>query len=434
MKCEILSIGSELTSGQNLDTNSQWLSRRLAEIGIAAGWHTTIADDLDANIEAFRIASRRAGLVLATGGLGPTQDDLTREVLARVAGVELVENAESLRHIEEMFRRRNRPMPERNRVQALFPAGSVPIPNERGTAPGVWMRLGDCWLAAMPGVPSEMYAMFETQVRPRLLALGLGGGVLVQRKINTFGLGESAIEEKLLDLTRRGNVPEVGITVHDAVISLRILARAPTLADAQAQIAPVEETMRQRLGHLVFGADGEELPDAVAALLESKRLSLATAESITAGMVAEQLGSVPGISSWFRGGIIAYDNRLKVELLGVPQALIDSHGAVSAEVAEAMAVGCRTRLRTDLAVSTVGVAGPNDLGADRPAGLVYVALAWSGGVSSMRFSWTGSRTEVQRRTAKLALNQVRLHLLSKEQTAKAPRTPREEESDHESHE
>ena len=414
MKCEILSIGSELTSGQNLDTNSQWLSRQLAEIGIVVGWHTTLADDLEANIDAVRIASRRAGLVLATGGLGPTQDDLTREALARVAGVELVEDAESLRRIEEMFRRRNRAMPERNRVQALFPAGAEPIPNEHGTAPGIWMRLGDCWLAAMPGVPSEMYAMFQTQVRPRLLALGLGGGVLVQRKINTFGLGESAIEEKLLDLTRRGHVPEVGITVHDAVISLRILARAPTLAEAQAQIAPVEQTIRERLGPLVFGADAEDLQDAVAALLGQKRRSLATAEGVTAGLVAEQLSSVPGISTWFRGGIIAYDNRLKVELLGVPQTLIDSHGAVSAEVAEAMAVGCRTRLRTDLAVSTVGVAGPGDLGPDRPAGLVYVALAWSGGVSSVRFSWAGSRAEVQRRTAKLALNRVRLHLLDQE--------------------
>jgi nicotinamide-nucleotide amidase len=413
MKCEILSIGSELTSGQNLDTNSQWLSRRLAEIGIAVGWHTTVADDLDANIEAFRIASQRAGLVLATGGLGPTQDDLTREVLARVAGVELVESVESLRHIEGMFLRRNRTMPERNRVQALCPVGAMPIPNDRGTAPGIWMQLGECWLAAMPGVPSEMYAMFETQVRPRLLALGLGGGVLVQRKINTFGWGESGVEEKLLDLTRRGHVPEVGITVSDAVVSLRILARAPTLSEAQSQIVPVEKIIRERLGPLVFGAEDEDLQDAVAALLESKRQSLATAESITAGMVGERLGSVPGISAWFRGGIIAYDNRVKVEMLGVPQTLIDSHGAVSAEVVEAMAVGCHTRLRTDLAVSTVGVAGPYDLGPDKPVGLVYVGLAWSGGVSSVRFSWTGNRKEVQRRTAKMALNQVRLHLLGK---------------------
>lgn len=415
MKCEILSIGSELTSGQNLDTNSQWLSRRLAEMGIPVGWHTTIADDLDANIEAFRIASRRAALVLATGGLGPTQDDLTREVLARVAGVELVEDAESLRQIEEMFRRRNRVMPERNRVQALFPAGAIPIPNERGTAPGIWMRLGECWLAAMPGVPSEMYAMFETQVRPRLLELGLTGGVLVQRKINTFGSGESAIEEKLFDLTRRGHVPEVGITASDATISLRILARAPTLADAQAQIAPVEQTIRERLGDLVFGADEEELQDVVSALLAARHQTLAVAESITCGQVAEQLGRVPGISGWFRGGIIAYENAVKVELLGVPQRLIDTHGAVSEQVAEAMAVGCRTRLRTDLAVSTTGVAGPFDLAPDKPVGLVYVGLAWPGGVSSVRFSWTGTRAEVQRRTAKLALNRVRLHLLRSDQ-------------------
>ncbi|HTU23263.1 MAG TPA: competence/damage-inducible protein A [Gemmataceae bacterium] len=411
MRCEVLSIGSELTSGQNLDTNSQWLSRRLAEMGIAVGWHTTIADDLDANIEAFRIAGRRAELVLATGGLGPTQDDLTREALARAAGVELVEHAESLQQIEEMFRHRNRVMPERNRVQALFPAGSMPIPNERGTAPGIWMRLGECWLAAMPGVPSEMYAMFETQVRPRLLALGLGGSVLVQRKINTFGSGESAIEEKLFDLTRRGQVPEVGITASDATISLRILAHAPTVAEAQAQIAPIERTIRARLGALVFGADDEDLHDMVAKLLAARQQTLATAESITCGQVAERLGRVPGISTWLRGGIVAYCNQLKVELLGVPQALLDSHGAVSAPVAEAMAVGCRTRLRTDLAVSTTGVAGPDDLAPDKPAGLVYVGLAWDGGVSSVRFSWSGTRAEVQSRTAKLALNRVRLHLL-----------------------
>jgi nicotinamide-nucleotide amidase len=410
MKCEILSIGSELTSGQNLDTNSQWLSRRLAEIGIPVGWHTTVADDLDANVEAFRIATRRARLVLATGGLGPTQDDLTREALARTAGVELVLDQAMLAQIEGMFRRRGRSMPERNRVQALFPAGAEPIPNDRGTAPGVWMRVGGCDVAAMPGVPPEMYHMYETQVRPRLLTLGLGGGVLVQRKINAFGAGESAVEEKLFDLTRRGHVPEVGITVGDATISLRILARAANLEEAQAQIAPVERTIRERLGELVFGVDEEDLQDVVVRLLAEKRRSLAVAEGVTGGLVAERLTAVPGAGAWFRGGVIAYDNRLKVELLGVPQGLLDEKGAVSAEVAEAMAVGCRTRLRTDVAVSTVGVAGPNDLGPDRPVGLVYVGLAWEGGASALKFSWTGTRAEVQRRTAKLALNRVRLRL------------------------
>jgi nicotinamide-nucleotide amidase len=411
MKCEILSIGSELTSGQNLDTNSQWLSRRLAEIGVPVGWHTTVADDLDDNVAALRIATERSALVLVTGGLGPTQDDLTRDALGRLAGVELVFHAESFEQIRQMFARRNRTMPERNRVQALFPAGSEPIPNERGTAPGIWMHVGKSLVAAMPGVPTEMMAMFETRVKPRLGELGFGGGVLVQRKINCFGAGESAVEEKLLDLTWRGHVPEVGITVGDATISLRILARAATRDAAQALIDPVEVTIRQRLGSLVFGVEDEDLQDIVVRLLGRRRHSLAVAEGVTAGLVAERLGRVPGASAWFRGGLVAYDNRVKTELLAVPQALIDTHGAVSAAVAEAMAVGCRTRFRTDLAVSKVGIAGPAGGTQEKPVGFVYAAVAWDGGVVSQNFSWSGARTEIQSRTAKLALNLVRLHLM-----------------------
>jgi nicotinamide-nucleotide amidase len=411
MRAEIISIGSELTSGQNLDTNSQWLSQRLAEIGIAVGWHTTVADDLEANVEAFRIAANRAGLVLASGGLGPTQDDLTREALARAAGVELHFNEAAFADIKAMFARRVRTFPERNRVQAYFPAGSEPIPNANGTAPGIWMLLGACHFAAMPGVPAEMHAMYEAQVKPRLLTLGLGGGVLVQRKINLFGAGESAVEEKLLDLTRRDHVPEVGITVSDATISLRILASAPDAAAAQALIAPVERTIRERLGDLVYGVEDDELHDVVLRLLEEKRKTLATAESITAGQVAQRICRHPGASDWFRGGIVAYDNRVKAALLGVSQSLLDEHGAVSAPVVEAMAVGCRARLGTDLAVSTSGLAGPGGATPDKPIGLVYVGLAWDGGVTSRHWNWGGKRTEVQSRTAKLALNLVRLHLL-----------------------
>ncbi len=411
MRAEIISIGSELTSGQNLDTNSQWLSRRLAAVGIPVAFHTTVADDLDANLDVFRAAGRRADLVLATGGLGPTQDDLTREVLAQVAGVELVFDEASFQHIQEMFARRGRVMAERNRVQALFPAGAEPIPNDRGTAPGIWMRLDNAWVAALPGVPSEMFAMYDAWVQPRLLAIGLGGGVLVQRKINCFGAGESAVEAKLLDLTRRGHVPEVGITVSDAVISLRILAHAATPADAQVQIAPVEQTIRERLGDFVFGEEAEELEDAVVRLLHARRRTLATAEGVTAGLVAERLGRVPGASAWFRGGVVAYANDLKTDLLAVPADLIREHGAVSAAVAEALAVGCRTKLGTDLAVSTVGIAGPGGATADKPVGLVYTAVASRDGVRSQSFNWTGTRTEVQSRAAKLALNLVRLQLL-----------------------
>lgn len=412
MKAEIISIGSELTSGQNLDTNSQWLSQRLAEIGIPVGWHTTIADDFDANVEAFRIAIKRAGLVIATGGLGPTQDDLTREVLAHVGGVELVLHPESLARIEQMFQRFKRAMPERNRVQAMFPAGAEPIANNRGTAPGIWMKFPESIVVAMPGVPSEMFVMYRDTIQPRLVALGVSRGVQVERKINCFGAGESGVEAKLLDLTRRGQTPEVGITVSDAVISLRILGRGVDERAAREQIAPVEALIRERLGRLVFGVDGEDLEDAVAHLMERSHLTLATAESVTGGLVARKLTRPAGASSWFVGGLVAYQTRVKLEHLAVPQSLIEEHGIISAPVVEAMARGCRLKFGSDLAVSTVGLAGPTG-SEDKPVGLVYAGLAWDGGERSQTLSWAGTRDEVQSRASRLALNLVRLHLLER---------------------
>jgi nicotinamide-nucleotide amidase len=410
MKAEIISIGSELTSGQNLDTNSQWLSRALAELGIRVHWHTTIADDLEENVEAIGIACRRAQLVIATGGLGPTQDDLTREAVARVAGVELTLDPAALEHIEHLFAARGRAMPPRNRSQALFPTGARVIPNARGSAPGFWVSIGTSSLIALPGVPSEMIEMFESQVKPQLTRHVPSTQVLVQKKINCFGAGESAVEEKLLDLTRRGHEPEVGITVSDATISLRILARAPTADLALAAIRPVEATIRERLGSLVFGTGDEELHDIIVRELLERRLTVATAESVTAGQVAERLGRVPGASGCLLGGVVAYHNDVKMKRLGVTRQMLEEHGAVSAPVAETMARACRELFGADFALSTTGIAGPSGATPTKPVGLVFAALAWAEGTKVQHFSWGGTRTEVQSRSTKMALNLLRLRL------------------------
>jgi len=296
MRGEVIAIGDELTSGQRLDTNSRWLSAELGVLGIPVVFHTTAADTLAAGIEAFRVAASRSDIVVATGGLGPTADDLTRDVLAAAAGEPLEFSAEAFAAIESRFARRSMAMPESNRRQALFPRGSRIIPNPHGTAPGIDVDLprdgagnpagGRCRVFALPGVPAEMHVMWRDTVAPTLVALLPDVATIVQKTLKCFGAGESAIEAMLPDLVRRGREPGVGITAHEATITLRIAARGRSAGDCHAQIEETEAVIRECLGDLVFGADDEELEDAALRAAVQAVATVASIEIGTDGRVA----------------------------------------------------------------------------------------------------------------------------------------------------
>jgi nicotinamide-nucleotide amidase len=415
MRAEIIAIGTELTTGQSLDTNSQWLSQQLSALGITVAFHTTLSDVLEDHLATFTVASERVDFVVMSGGLGPTQDDLTREALAQVAGVPLEEDPASLSAIAAMFARRNRVMAERNRVQALFPKGAEPLLNPVGTAPGIWMRLGRATIACLPGVPHEMKRMFQEQVVPRLRQNGWISHVIVHRKINLFGKGESEIEAQAMDLTARGHVPDVGITAHDSTISFRISAAGTTEDEARRIIEPTVALIHERFGSLVVGEGTDDVPEATVVQLAAHKATLATAESCTGGIIAHMITAIAGVSANYLGGAVSYANEAKIELLGVPAALIEAHGAVSPEVAAAMAEGVRNRLGADLGLSTTGVAGPAGGSPEKPVGLVYLGLATAKGTQTRRLD-IGSdqpRDIIQRRASKAALNWVRLTLLEK---------------------
>ena len=413
MQAEIISVGTELTTGAKLDTNSQWLSLELAEIGIPVLAHQTISDDMTAMVETIRTAAERSDIVLITGGLGPTLDDLTREAMAQFAGVELVQHDPSLEHVKAMFARRNRPMPERNLIQAMFPAGSEPLPNPRGTAPGIWMVYTGAdgktsRIAAMPGVPSEMKQMFRQQVLPRLDG---SGRVIRRARIKVFGVGESQPEEILGDLTALGREPDVGITVHEATITLRITAIGSTVDECRENIEKTRATIVNRMGTLVFGVEDEELEHALVRLLQQRRATLSTAESGTGGLLAHRLTGVNGFESCYMGGVVVPTNAAKRELVSVDPMLIRQFGAISQEVALAIAKGCRQRFGTNfaLAVTEWPEFDPDDPLAPVPAS--FVALAGPKGSNVEKVQHFGDPAIAKSRTAKVAMNMLRLHLI-----------------------
>lgn len=412
MFAEILVVGSELTSGQKLDTNSQWISQRLGDLGIATRFHTALGDDRDDNRTAFRAAIERTRLVIVSGGLGPTQDDLTREVLAEVAGVPLIESPEALAAIERFFCNRNRTMTVSNRLQAWFPRGSEILDNPIGTAPGIWLKVGESIVVCLPGVPYELFRMFREQVTPRLRRDGLVSKVIVHRVINLFGRGEAEIEQDALDLTARGHVPEVGITASDATISFRISAEGVDEESANQAIEPVARAIHERFAPWIVGEGPVDVTESLAAELFRTGRTVATAESCTGGLIAGRLTGIPGMSKIYPGGVVSYSIDAKKALLGIDGRLIEEHGVVSEAVAVAMARAVADRLGADVGIGVTGVAGPGPDEHGNPAGLVYVAAAIGRETFARRLELGPEqpRDVIRSRAAKQAMNLARIHL------------------------
>lgn len=416
MRAEVIAIGDELTSGERLDTNSQWLSQRLGELGIVTGYQTTVGDDLEAGTAVFQHAMDRADVVISTGGLGPTADDLTRDCLARAAGVELVQNETVLEHLRRLFAHRQRPMPASNLVQAQFPRGSTVIDNPHGTAPGIDLvfagpsgRLARVF--ALPGVPAEMRQMWDQSVGPRVRDMAPGGRYLCHRRLKCFGIGESDLEAMLPDLIRRGREPAVGITVHQATITLRITARGPTAAACQQQIASTETVIRECLGNLVFGTDEDELPTVIIRQLEATGSTLATLEWGTGGLLAEWLHGVPRGSAVVPGNLVVSSPQGLVRLAPECQTGLQSesiHPATSESLVGRMATAIRERLSTDWGVAV----GPfPEFGQTQAEQARYFyACAGDSGTVTKSGIFIGHPDILKERAAKQALDLLRLEL------------------------
>lgn len=412
----IVSIGNELLSGLTVDTNAAWLSQRLMTAGIATSSSYTVGDDIDKITQAILRACQDADIILITGGLGPTDDDITRDGLAKHLGTELEFKQELLDQIKAFFDKRSRTMAQKNRVQAYLPAGAESLVNNIGTAPGILAQKDGKMYVCMPGVPIEMKRMFDELVFDRIKQIADEQAVkqvTVSRKLRCFGVGESDLTEMIGDIMRRDRNPLINCTVHGAIVTLHIIATAGSFEDAQKMIAEDELNLRQILGDLVWGTDEQTLEEVVGRMLREKNLTLAAAESCTGGLIGKMVTDIPGSSEYFTSGWITYSNQAKNSELGVDFQLIEQYGAVSEQVALAMAEGALKKSGSDIAVGVTGIAGPGGGTEEKPVGLVYIAVVFDDNTSAadkrqvVRRVFSHSREYIRRCAALTALNMIR---------------------------
>ncbi|PZE22870.1 competence/damage-inducible protein A [Paenibacillus xerothermodurans] len=409
MRAEIIAIGTELLLGQILNTNAQFLSQACADLGVSVYFQTVVGDNSARLTAALETAKSRADLIICTGGLGPTQDDLTKDALAAFVGRPLVVHQPSLDKMDEMFRKRGIHMVESNRRQALMLENSDPLTNDTGLAVGVALTHDQTHYVLLPGPPKEMKPMFEKYAAPWISSKLHHVSPLYSRMLKFAGIGESSLEHELLDLIEAQTDPTIAPYAKEGEVAIRLTTRAGSRDDADRKLNPVEQQIRSRLGHHIYAADDVTLEEAIVQLLKQKNKLLAAAESCSGGLFSHLLTSVPGSSAVYRGGIVCYSNEVKHGLLNVPMDLLEGEhapGAVSGETALILAEQMRLRADTDYAVAITGVAGPEP-SEGKPVGLVYIGLARKGGSTLVeRLQLSGNRDAIKLRSVKSALYQL----------------------------
>lgn len=410
MKAEILAIGSELLTPLRSDTNAAYLTAKLLEVGVETIARITVADEPGLLESAFATALHRAELVIATGGLGPTADDLTREAAARALGRGLRRDAAIVDALRQRFASFGRVMSPVNEKQGDLIEGALLIPNARGTAPGQWIDAAGRVLVLLPGPPKEMAPMFERHVLPRVRERA-GGSVLRTRVLCIAAMPESEVEQLAAPVYSTFENPRTTILGAAGQVELHLTGQGASAAEAEARIESLAVRLREALPGRIYSEDGRDLADVVAQLLVARRLSLALAESCTGGLLAARLTAVPGASDFFERGMVTYSNRSKLELLGVPETLLREHGAVSEPVARAMAAGALRAASADVGVGITGIAGPSGGSPEKPVGLVYIALAGALGDVAHRRLFPGDRERVRQQAVQVALEMLRRSLL-----------------------
>lgn len=402
MNAEILCFGSEILHGDIVNSNAQYISKKMAEIGINVYYHSVVGDNHTRMEEAFRLAFERVDIVICTGGLGPTQDDITKEILAKYHHLKMVYDEDSFAHVKQIYQRLKKEMPESNIRQAYFPEGSIVLHNIFGTANGCLLEKNDKIAVLMPGPPKEVMPMFEELVIPYLMRYS--DGVIVGRKYVVTGLGESTTEAMIIDLIDGQTNPTIATFAGNGRVILRVTAKAKDKSEAEALILPIEKEILHRLAGYIYKSETIDVGEHAAKMLLKHKLTIAVAESCTGGLVSAKLINYPGISESFRQGFIAYSNQSKIESLGVNEETILNYGAVSPQTAEEMAYGAALRSNTDIGLSTTGIAGPSGGTADKPVGLVYIAIYFKGKTTVKKINYPGNRDVIMERATLAVLD------------------------------